>query len=250
MQYTEQPIPASLDGWVAAIWKLENDGNANAWVSSDAAPDGCVELIFRTNGRSTWGGEQPPCFVAGIAETTANLRFSGDSAFLAVRFWPWAWNRIAKPSCPDLMGTWHAIDENSVIGQLPKLAQSAPEVLEAQFVGKTIPDIAQALLHSASVAEIAARCGQSPRQIQRWFAREVGVPPRRYIRLLRFRAAVIGLGSNGVTMADHAADRGYADQAHMARDFKLLAGTAPSKARRTVNGPFLSPGDQRARGIP
>lgn len=245
MYYAEQPVPPSLDGWVAAIWELKNDGNPDVWVSKDAAPDGCIELIFRTSGQSMWGGDQPRCFVAGISETTAQLRFSGDSAFSAIRFWPWAWNRIAKPSCPDLMGRWQAIDENSAIGQLPKLAQSRSDELEAHFAGKGIPDIAQAALHARSVAEIVAHSGQSPRQIQRWFAGEIGMPPRRYIRLLRFRAAMLGLGNEAVPMAHQAADGGYADQAHMARDFRLLAGTAPSKARATVKGPFLPPTDHR-----
>lgn len=246
MYYAEQPIPPSLDGWVAAIWELKNDGDPDSWISKDAAPDGCVELIFRTSGRSIWGNEQPSCFVAGISETAAVLAFSGDSAFSAIRFWPWAWNRIAKPSCPDLKGGWQAVDENSAIGQLPGLAQSASGELEAHFVGQDIPDIARAALHASSVAEIVTLSGQSPRQIQRWFTREIGIPPRRYIRLLRFRAAMMGLASDGVSMAHQAADGGYADQAHMARDFRLLAGTAPSKAQRTVSGPFLSPSDDRA----
>lgn len=246
MYYAEQPVPPSLDGWIAAIWELKNDGDPACWISKDAAPDGCVELISRTSGRSMWGGEQPPCFVAGVSETTAQLRFSGDSAFSAIRFWPWAWNRIARPSCADLIGGWQAIDKNSVIGQLPALAQSGSGELEAQFAGKSVPDIARALLQASSVAEIVALSGQSPRQVQRWFAKEIGMPPRRYIRLLRFRAAMIGLGNERASMAHHAADGGYADQAHMARDFRMLAGTAPSKARETANGPFLSTNDHRS----
>lgn len=245
MYYAEQPVPASLDGWVAAIWELKNDGAPDSWISKDAVPDGCVELIFRTSGRSIWGGEQPPCFVAGLSETTAQLMFSGDSAFSAIRFWPWAWNRIAKPSCPQIMGGWQAIDENSAIGQLPRQAQSASSKLEAHFAGEAMSDIAQAILQASSVAQIVAWSGQSPRQIQRWFAREIGMPPRRYIRLLRFRAAMIGLDNSNASMAHRAADGGYADQAHMARDFRLLAGTAPSKARATLKGPFLSPANHR-----
>lgn len=246
MYYVEQPIPPSLDGWVAAIWELKNDGDPDSWISKDAVPDGCVELIFRTSGRSAWGEEQPTCFVAGIAETTAQLKFSGDSAFSAIRFWPWAWNSIAEPSCQEFKGRWQALDENSAIGQLPKAAQSGSGELEAQFVGKAVPDIARALLQARSVAEIVARSEQSARQIQRWFAREIGMPPRRYIRLLRFRAAMIGLDGDSASMAHRAADGGYADQAHMARDFRLLAGTAPSKARETAKGPFLSANNQRS----
>ena len=41
-----------------------------------------------------------------------------------------------------------------------------------------------------------------------------------------------GLIKSRWTLAGHAADRGFADQAHMAREFRRLAGVPATAARR------------------
>ena len=47
----------------------------------------------------------------------------------------------------------------------------------------------------------------SPRTLQRWFARHVGLPPRRYLRLLRFHKAFEQVPASA-TLAGHAAAHG------------------------------------------
>ncbi|NWM54945.1 helix-turn-helix domain-containing protein, partial [Escherichia coli] len=69
--------------------------------------------------------------------------------------------------------------------------------------------------------------------------RELGFAPRTYLRLLRFREALQDIQRRDDSLADTAAARGYADQAHMARDFRALAGMPPSGARIRARGPFL-----------
>ena len=79
----------------------------------------------------------------------------------------------------------------------------------------------------------------SPRSLQRWFARHIGLPPRRYLMLLRFHKAFEQVPEQP-SLADHAAAQGYADQAHMARDFRAMAGVPAREARRAAKGPFLT----------
>ncbi|MBC7061422.1 helix-turn-helix transcriptional regulator, partial [Salmonella enterica subsp. enterica serovar Enteritidis] len=101
------------------------------------------------------------------------------------------------------------------------------------------PPLAQAILAADSVAAITERTGLPHRRLQRIFARELGLAPRAYLRLLRFRGALQDVQRGTDTLADTAAARGYADQAHMARDFRALAGMPPSDARTRARGPFL-----------
>jgi AraC-like DNA-binding protein len=63
--------------------------------------------------------------------------------------------------------------------------------------------------------------------------------PRSYLRLLRYRAAVSGIQSPEAALADTAAASGYADQAHMTREFQSLAGLPPGRARHRARGPFV-----------
>ncbi len=78
----------------------------------------------------------------------------------------------------------------------------------------------------------------SLRTLQRWFARHVGLPPRRYLRLLRFQKAFEQVPGQS-SLADHAAAQGYADQAHMAREFRTLAKAPARTLRGKAKGPFV-----------
>ena len=97
----------------------------------------------------------------------------------------------------------------------------------------------RAILAASSVADMARDTGMSPRALQRWFARHVGMPPRRYLRLLRFQKAFETVPGEA-SLAAHAAEQGFADQAHMAREFRAMAGVPAKQARKTARGPFLT----------
>ena len=59
------------------------------------------------------------------------------------------------------------------------------------------------------------------------FATELGVAPKVAARLIRFETARMRLGT--VPLARLAAEHGFADQAHLAREFRELGGAAPTE---------------------
>mgnify|MGYP005868667299 CR=1 FL=1 len=60
------------------------------------------------------------------------------------------------------------------------------------------------------------------------FHEEVGLPPKTIARIARFnRAQAMAASGMGDGWADIAAACGYADQAHLTREFVALAGTTP-----------------------
>jgi len=239
MRYAEHPIPPALDGLVIAIWALNGDGHADTRVTHDATPDGCVELIRRLRGRSWWNGEQPELFATGLSEAPIRFTMSGDAAFIGIRMWPWAWAVISDAHIRDFTGRWIGVDPTSHAGAVLADPAEAASALETALAGHRPNAIATAVLRSASVAEIVATSGIAHRGVQRWFAAIVGLPPRRYLRLIRFRAAMLDFADPPATLAEQASANGFADQAHMARDFRLLAGVSPSIARGRAIGPFL-----------
>jgi transcriptional regulator GlxA family with amidase domain len=81
--------------------------------------------------------------------------------------------------------------------------------------------------------ELARLSGYESRQLRRLFLRDVGVTPKHLARILRFRRAA-ALASKGPQWASIAVDCGYYDQAHLSRDFRELAGTAPEAWRVSV----------------
>jgi AraC-like DNA-binding protein len=76
------------------------------------------------------------------------------------------------------------------------------------------------------VASIAREVGWSRKHLARRFADEVGLGPKSVSRIVRFNRA-IAASRSGSGWAGIAADCGYADQAHMVREFRELAGNSP-----------------------
>ncbi|MFJ4184663.1 helix-turn-helix domain-containing protein [Kitasatospora sp. NPDC089509] len=80
------------------------------------------------------------------------------------------------------------------------------------------------------VAELARETGWSARHLQERFRRETGLTPKAAARVIRFDRArhLLAAGSPPPRLAELAARCGYFDQAHLAREFRALAGAAPS----------------------
>lgn len=93
---------------------------------------------------------------------------------------------------------------------------------------------------AVSVAELAAETGWSARHLNSLFRAELGLSPKEAARVVRFdharrriaRAATTSAGAAdapGMGLADLAAECGYYDQAHLAREFRSLAGCPPTQ---------------------
>ena len=89
------------------------------------------------------------------------------------------------------------------------------------------------------VGAIADALGLSPRHLQRRSRTAFGYGPKTLARVLRLQRAV-ALARSGSAFAEVSAASGYADQAHLSREVKALAGvplgeliTAAAPSRRT-----------------
>ena len=78
------------------------------------------------------------------------------------------------------------------------------------------------------IASLADRLGWSRKHLAGTFSNLIGVGPKTLSRIVRFNRA-LGLSRQGENdWADIAADCGYADQAHLVREFRDLAGQTPT----------------------
>lgn len=83
-------------------------------------------------------------------------------------------------------------------------------------------------LRSANVNAVADELGVSERHLRRLFREAVGVSPKTFAKLNRFRRAVqAAYEGPGVSWASIAASAGYYDQAHLIADFRAIAGVTP-----------------------
>ena len=89
----------------------------------------------------------------------------------------------------------------------------------------------------ALIEPLQRQSGCSAAQFIARFERSVGLTPKRYARVQRFHALLQGLALRTPTdWAQTAVAAGYADQSHLIREFKRLAGVTPTAYRAVAPG--------------
>jgi AraC-like DNA-binding protein len=86
----------------------------------------------------------------------------------------------------------------------------------------------QSVPHIRTVADVSREIGWSRRWLSHAFGECVGMTPKRFCRLMRFRDVVREVASgHRVDWADLALAGGFVDQAHLAHEFHAFSGLSP-----------------------
>jgi AraC-like DNA-binding protein len=117
------------------------------------------------------------------------------------------------------------------------LAERLRDADERAGIGAEVRYAWQQLLRTggrAAVADLAAETGWSERHLRDRFRIETGLGPKQAGRVIRFdrarrRLARRAAAGEPLALADLAVSAGYFDQAHMDRDFRMLAGCSPTR---------------------
>ncbi len=231
---------------------------ATAFTGEDLAPGWnqelpgtTIEVVLELDG--SWdldlGGRvtQVGAFAAGMLAEPVRSRSRGPVRLVQLAVDPLDIPALLGVPAGELSGAAVALDAllgadaGRLYDQLD--ASSAPADLAQEWalrriagVEPTVPaDIARAIaLLKASggalrIEAVAAELGCSRRHLARRFAEWVGVTPSEYRRLIRFEAATDALrGAPAQPLGELAHACGYADHAHMDREFAALAGATPS----------------------
>lgn len=215
--YRERPAPTGL----TCLWDRTSDGTGVGRV----VPDGCTDLI--------WSEASGELFVAG-PDTVGHPTRMGAGRMFGVRFAPGV-----GPSVFGVPG--HVLRDLRV--PLAELRPDVEELLDAVGTAAdpcaALADVALAELRESPpdrslhavvaavrarrVPEVADQLGLGERQLRRRCLAAFGYGPKVLQRVLRFDQAM-KLAWAGVPFADIAYRTGYADQAHLSREVKDLAG--------------------------
>lgn len=227
MGYRELRPPPALARHVACLW----------WRSGPpprVLPDGCTDVV--------WTGER--LIVAGPATGPAVPDVKPDAVKLGVRFrvgaaaavlgLPAGELRDRSPGIRELRGDAASVEERlgecaDPVERLRMLVALVAEMVrECREPDPVVRAVAHELARGRRVAEAAARGGISQRQLRRRFDTAVGYPPKTLARVLRLQRFLRAAADGTEPLARLAADAGYSDQAHLARDCRALAGLPPS----------------------
>ncbi len=97
------------------------------------------------------------------------------------------------------------------------------------------------------IASLADELGWSRRHLSARFTAEYGIGPKEAARVARFaRSRELLVGHGRLSLARIAADCGYSDQAHLAREWRDLAGCSPSAWLAGEEFPIVQVGGREA----
>lgn len=130
---------------------------------------------------------------------------------------------VERLACARGWGARFAILDRFILGRVEQARRPSPDVEWAwrrlRSTGGQVP-----------VGELARELGCSHRHLIGRFREQVGPAPKTAARLVRFQRTVRLLErDDGGRFAEIAQRCGYYDQAHMNREFRELAGTAPGE---------------------
>lgn len=127
--------------------------------------------------------------------------------------------------CERLAGARDAVESAAVLERAiaERLAVAEPPRAHSQLALEAADRLA-----CASVNAVAVELGVSERQLRRVFREALGVSPKTFARLARFRRALRAANEDGPTSwANIATAAGYYDQAHLIAEFRAITGVTP-----------------------
>ncbi|WP_406333779.1 helix-turn-helix domain-containing protein [Streptomyces sp. NBC_00203] len=209
----------------AVVWSRVLPGSGAA--VRPVLPDGCMDLLW-TEGRLLVAGPDTRAYVPdGVPGGWAGIRFYPGTApaLLGVPAHELRDRRV------ELADLWPAEEVRRLTGKVDGAADpvsALEEVALERAVDTDPPDpllrgLVAALDHGRPVAAVADELGLSARQLHRRSLAAFGYGPKMLARVLRLQRA-LSLARGGVPLAETAARAGFADQAHLARDVRELAG--------------------------
>ncbi|MFC9592417.1 DUF6597 domain-containing transcriptional factor [Streptomyces sp. NPDC056944] len=220
--YAERP--ALLDG--AVLWT--RTAAAGPTEARPVLPDGCMDLIW-ADGRLLVAGPDTRAYVPGeFAARYAGVRFApGDApAFFGV---PAHELRDRRVPLGTLWGEAPARRLGERITDAPDPAAALEELVLRRAADVLAPDpllraVVARLAAGRTVADTAEEVGLGVRRLHRRSLDAFGYGPKTLARVLRLQRA-LALVRAGVPYAEAALRAGCADQAHLARETRALAGT-------------------------
>ncbi|MCB1757337.1 MAG: helix-turn-helix transcriptional regulator [Gammaproteobacteria bacterium] len=208
---------------ILASWQFSTKTDSQSLV----IPDGCRDLIIKLS-----PGRKPHWFISALDVKTRQVEINAGESMQGFRLHPGTRLDEARLLNSVQEQTFARVEE--IHNRIDNFCRLNPTVAEALAACNT---------ELRSVSRIAKTLGLSQRSLQRLLSRETGQSPGFWIQLARVRqAARATLGYS--TLVDIADLYGFADQAHMTREFRRWLNVTPATlpGNKQIVEQLISPG--------
>ena len=254
MQYHTYEPHADLSSIIQCYWTLEVPANPAA-ERQRIVPDGTIEMAFILGDdikRYTSEQEyviQPRAMVLGQTVKPFYIKPTGYVNTFAIRFYPFGFGHFVKVDIKELINKetpirdlfpeeeadWLELTMSRAGGTSERIEVIEEFLLakmrEASTIDKIVSSTVSALQEShgtVAMDELLKLNQSNLRQLQRKFAKQVGLSPKQLGKVIRLQAALkLLLNKDKDTLTQIAYRTNYYDQAHFIKDFKEFTGTNP-----------------------
>lgn len=249
LRFLTSATPPALAGAVKELWLLDDCGQLHAGL-----PKPYVELVVSLSGIHFWrawpSGPDHRFSSAWLTPLQDAPRYAwseGPRRLIGARLEPWAAHAMfgvlprgtgePPPVLNRLLG--HEADRLRA-----NLLSATNDETRFERFGAWLSE--QASLYPSRqpntaidrTTVLADELGISARSLRRRFGEDIGMAPKRWLRLRRLDGVLreLSSGQSGSTLADLAQAHGFADQAHLTRELSSLTGVTPTVLKRRETG--------------
>lgn len=196
-------------------------------------------------GRAPTGDDARPSFIAGLHAGPVEIHSDGGAECVQIDFTPLGAHRVFGGLLGEVAS--RLVDIEDALGGSgralrQRLGNAATwdqrfDLVDAFLLARTraaprpeLTGLVASVMRAGgavSIGALAAEIGISRKHLAALSTRHLGVGPKTLARMVRFRRACGVAARGSVRWADVAASCGFADQAHLVREFRALAGATP-----------------------
>ena len=254
-EFFERSPRRELAPFVESIWGVRGLGTYHV---ESVLPNGAIELMvnFGPLQRVTSYGPRDSddvfrdCWIAGIQDQRLVHAAPHGSDHISVRFRPGGAHAFFDLPMDELTDRVVELDEvigSAATGLRDRLGSVTGDEVRCRIFEEWLierrravhpyfatvraaGDLLRGSRFRMSVTDVCEKLGLSNRHLGAQFRSVVGLTPKPFARVERFRAVVAACrGRERVDWTRLAAEHGFADQAHLIREFRRLAGVTPGE---------------------
>lgn len=248
--HVELPPAALRPLVVCAVRREITAGGEDAIIQANGYA--CISVTVRGEVQVAGRGTLPAWFVSGPFSRPVATQAQAPLLSMSVVLQPWLLPDLVPMRAGALVDRWHDLrSADARVGGVCEAAVAAAlrpactnllwEALSAILPASAflLPGkLALERLGRHGPAAAARSLGVSGRHYRRLFAEHIGLAPKLWQRTRRFESALLQLGDARAqpALGELALAAGYADQAHMNRDFRALVEQPPAGVRSGLRG--------------
>ncbi len=260
METTFIPKNKRLQEYVQYFWLLKHPGDNSG--CPILPPEAVFDVILSFGESTTWETrdhriiELKGSFLGGIREEPVFLDCQRKVDYLAIRFYPDKFHQLLNFPMSEISnqvieldlfpGTfWRHLTEkiagfHDVSQKIAALEYELLALLGGTQNPSKLIETSLSLIHTSrgtqSINSLSDQLGVYPKSLEREFKNRIGLPPKRYSRIVRINHVIehLSMQNSEVEWVDIAYEYGYFDQSHFIKEFTQFLGLSPEQYRKIV----------------